>query len=105
MVGSRVGGVLAAWCAANPRIRRAFAYELHDEGAGGRNGIHVLVDVEPVMESEEVLPVWLANADAWQCELQAMAACPVSLGSMGPYEAPLPGLKSVWFSEGMTGGS
>ena len=87
-----IDGTLAGWYAANPRIRRAFAYQMRDDEVGEPKGndIYVLVDVEPVMDSEEVLPVWLAHSGAWQLELQARTACTVHLGWLGPDETAIP---------------
>lgn len=106
---SLIGGVLAGWCAANPRIRRAWAYQVHNGDVGERdaNDIYVLLDVEPVMDSEEVLPVWLARRGAWQLELQARAARTVHLGWLGPDDTAIPDSADggtarrnigVWFS-------
>jgi hypothetical protein len=87
-----IDSTLASWYAANPRIRRAFAYQMRDDEVGEPKGnhIHVLVDVEPVMDSEEILPVWLAHSGAWQLELQARTACTVHLGWLGPDETAIP---------------
>ena len=88
---SLIASVLAGWYAANPRIRRAYAYEIdYDVGERKANDIHVLVDVEPVMDSEEILPVWLAHSGAWQLELQARIACTVHLGWLGSDETAIP---------------
>lgn len=106
---SPIDSVLAGWYAANPRIRRACAYAMRDDDVGERkrNDIYVLVDVEPVMDSEEILPVWLAHSSAWQLELQARTACTVHLGWLGPVETAIPSLAGggvtprsigVWFS-------
>ena len=91
-VTALIASILAGWYAANPRIRRAFAYEMRDDDVVERKGndIYVLVDVEPVMDSEEILPVWLAHSVAWQLELQARTACTVHLGWLGPDETAIP---------------
>lgn len=75
---SPISRVLADWYTANPRIRRACAYGTRDD-VDEREGseIHVVVELEPVTDSEEVLPVWLARSGAWQLELQARTACTV----------------------------
>lgn len=67
---------------------------MHNDRVSGRNGhdIHILVDVEPMMDSDEALPVWLAHAGAWQLELQARTACTVYLGWLGPNEPAVPSL-------------
>ena len=104
-----IDSILAGWYAANPRIRRAYAYEMRDYDVGERKGkdIYVLVDVEPVMDSEEILPVWLAHSGGWQLELQARTACTVHLGWLRPDEATVPNSVGggaaarsigVWFS-------
>ena len=106
---SLIRRVLADWYIANPRIRRACAYEMRDDDVGERKGndICVLVDVEPVMDSEEILPVWQAHSGAWQLELQARIACTVHLGWLGPDETAIPSSVrggvaprsiGVWFS-------
>jgi hypothetical protein len=83
-----IDSTVAGWYAANPRIRRAYAYQMRDYDVGEPKGndIYVLVDVEPVMDSEEGLPVWLAHSGAWQLELQARTACTVHLGWLHPDE-------------------
>lgn len=56
------------------------------------NDVYILVDVEPVMDSDEALPVLLAHADAWQLELQARTAFTVHIGWLGPDEPAVPSL-------------
>jgi hypothetical protein len=89
-----IDSALASWYAANPRIRRAFAYQVHDDDVGElrTKDLYVLVDVEPVMDSNEVLPVWLAHSGACRLELQARTACTVHIGWLGPDETAIPGL-------------
>jgi hypothetical protein len=105
---SLISRVLADWYTANPRIRRACAYQMRDDvDERGGSEIHILLDVEPVMDSEEILPVWLAHSGAWQLELQARTARTVHLGWLSPGEAAIPSLVGgrltprsigVWFS-------
>jgi hypothetical protein len=114
---SGLGNVLAGWYVATPRIRRACAYEIRGGGADGQSvsDIYVLLDVEPAMDSDEVLPVWLAHSGAWQVELQARTARTVHLDWLEPYEtAATPHsmgdgvlLRSigVWYSDRITEGA
>jgi hypothetical protein len=97
-----VSGVLDGWHAANPRIRRACAFGIPEEGAE----LHVLVDLEPVMDSEETAPVWLSCADGWELELRARTARTVHLTWMEPHEFVLPAIERgaialprIWVSE------
>ena len=89
---SLIASVLAHWYAANPRVRRAFAYQMQDDKVDEPKGndIYVLVDVEPVMDSEEILPVWLVHSGEWQLELQARIACKVHLRWLAPDETAMP---------------
>ncbi len=105
---SLISRVLTDWYTANPRVRRACAYQMREDvHEREESEIHVLVDVEPVMDSEEILPVWLAHSAAWQLELQARTACRVHLGWLSPDQAAISSLIGegiarrsigVWFS-------
>lgn len=75
--------VISEWCAANPRIRRVCAYEASGGGVGGAREVHVLVDISPVPDSDEVWPAWLAHSGAWRRELQARIPYAVHLGLLG----------------------
>jgi hypothetical protein len=80
---------LADWYITNPRIRGACAYAIREVGDVEGSEIYVLIDVEPAMDSEETLPVWLAHCDAWQRELKARTACKVHLERRASSEAPV----------------
>jgi hypothetical protein len=97
-----VGGVLDSWHAANPRIRRACAFGMQGEDAE----LHVLVDLEPVMDSEETVPVWLSCADRWEGQLRARTARTVHLAWMEPHELVMLAIERgaialprIWVSE------
>lgn len=79
---------LADWYVRNPRVRRACAFRQREEDMEQQSPdvLHVFLDVEPVMDSEEVLPVWLTHAQGWQLQLQTMTGCTVYLGHLHPYE-------------------
>jgi hypothetical protein len=52
-------------------------------------GIDVVVEPLPVADSEETLPVWMANCNHWLRELQARTGRPVRLEWRDPDAAGL----------------
>jgi hypothetical protein len=54
--------VLSAWYSARPEIRRLRAIR-------DTEGLRVFVELEPVQDSNETHPVWIANRTAWTREL------------------------------------
>ena len=63
------------WAAANPRVRRVWISE---------DATEVAVAPRPVADSEETLPVWIANCDAWRRELLELTGRPVRLDWLDP---------------------
>ena len=63
------------WAAANPRVRRVWISEDAKE---------VAVAPLPVADSEETLPVWIAQCDAWHRELLELTGRPVRLDWLDP---------------------
>ena len=63
------------WAVANPRIRRVWISE---------DAAEVAVAPRPVADSEETLPVWIANCDAWRSELLELTGRSVRLDWLDP---------------------
>jgi len=98
---------LDTWYTGNPHVRRACAFRAR-EGRGAREQgvLHVLLDVEPVMDSDENLPVWLANSRIWESQLEQATGCDIHLGDLQGADLALPqepGLQSfmldIWLRE------
>lgn len=71
----RLRGLIEAWAAANPRVRRVRISE---------DAAQVAVVPCPVADSEETLPVWIAHGDAWRRELVELTGRPVRLDWLDP---------------------
>jgi hypothetical protein len=62
---------IAAWARTHEEVRRVWVIGRRAAGtAQGDSGLDVAVELVPVADSEETLPKWVANADAWRAELQ-----------------------------------
>jgi hypothetical protein len=64
--------VLSAWYCSRPEIRRLCAIR-------DTEGLRVFVHLEPVQDSDETDPVWIANRQAWADELQRHTGMTVRL--------------------------
>src|SRR5688572_4938185 len=67
----RVASIAAEWYALNPDVRRLWVYETHETGVDLRSALHVVVALAPVVDSDDISPIWLARGTAWQRDLQA----------------------------------
>ena len=54
--------VLSAWYSSRPEIRRLRAIR-------DTEGLRIVVELEPVQDSDETHPAWIANRSAWSNEL------------------------------------
>jgi hypothetical protein len=68
--------VLSVWYCSRPEIRRLLA--IRDS-----EGLRVLVELEPALDSNEIHPSWLANRTAWKDELQWHTGATVRLEYAG----------------------
>lgn len=64
--------VLTAWYRSRPEIRRLRAFR-------GKHGLHVLVELEPAQDSEEINPAWIAHRHDWRDELARHTGSAVDL--------------------------
>jgi hypothetical protein len=79
--------LISSWAAGNPRVRRVWLSE--EAGAGERIG--VMVELQPVGDSEETMAVWMAHCDGWRADLKARVGEPVDLDWYDPdTETPAP---------------
>ena len=83
------GGVetekLAAWAAANPRIRRVWLFGSDAKRAArGGHDLDVAIEMEPVADSEETIAYWIAHAEEWQAELENCVGSGVDLDWFDP---------------------
>ena len=53
---------LAGWYDTHPSIRRLWGIEVAD-------GLRVIVAIDPTLDDDDILPVWLANTRLWTNEL------------------------------------
>jgi hypothetical protein len=51
---------------------------------GANGGIDVAVEPQPVADSEESLPVWMAHCETWRRQLQALTGRAVRLQLRDP---------------------
>ena len=61
---ARQAAALSAWYGSRPEVRRLLAIR-------DAKGLHVLVQLEPAQDSNEVHPAWMANRNTWIAELQS----------------------------------
>lgn len=73
--------MIVEWAAAHPKIRRVWVFG---------SGTDVAVELQPVADSEETLPVWMANCEQWRRELQDRTGQAVRLEWRDPDVAPDP---------------
>jgi hypothetical protein len=78
--GPALSALVAEWAARNPKIRRVWACGASDALA---------LELQPVGDSEETFPVWLANCERWRSELAARVGRPVDLEWLDPDGAAL----------------
>lgn len=79
--GQPLSAVLSGWAARNPRIRRVWLSA--DPGADSdrhEERISVVLELQPVADSEETLATWMAHGARWRHELRTQLGRPVNLG-------------------------
>lgn len=59
--GPALSALVAEWAARNPKIRSVWVCD----GAGA-----LAIEPQPVVDSDETLPVWIANCEKWRLELE-----------------------------------
>jgi hypothetical protein len=83
--GKPLSAALAEWAGANPDIERIWMIP-----RAADEPIELLAELQPAVDGEEALAVWLANAGRWRGELEARFHEPVNLdwfdpdGAVGP---------------------
>lgn len=71
--GHPLSQLIAGWAAENPRIRRVWLFATEPEE------VVVTVELQPVGDSEETLPIWMAHCEEWRKELETRVGRPVPL--------------------------
>lgn len=80
---TQLNDLITRWAAGNPRIRRVW---LSADAAK----IAVLLELQPVGDSEETMAVWMAHCDAWRDELRRQLGQTVEIDWHDPdTETPL----------------
>lgn len=67
--------VLSEWYRSRPEVRRLLAIR-------DKEGLRVLLQLEPAQDSSEMNPAWTANHTVWTDELQCHTGSPVRLEHM-----------------------
>ena len=88
-------GAIVDWAAATPRIRRLWIGPAAIGTDPADGGITIAVEPRAVGDSEETLPVWMANCDAWHQQVQTRTGRRVRLEWYDPDEPPGTGGKSL----------
>ena len=84
--GRPVSAAVSSWAAGNPKVRRVWLSAAPDES------IALMVELQPVGDSEETLAVWMTHCNDWKAELQAEIGAPVGIEWYDPdSETPGPG--------------
>jgi len=76
---------LVRWAEAHPRVRRVWVYG----GASPRNetrdtDLDVAIELAPVVDGDETLALWIANAEKWHDELEESTGTRVDLEWFDP---------------------
>jgi predicted nucleotidyltransferase len=76
---------LVRWAQANPRVQRVWVYG----GDSPRNDrrdtdLDVAIELAPVVDSDETLALWIANAKKWHSELEERTGTHVDLEWFDP---------------------
>jgi hypothetical protein len=71
--------LIAGWAAENPKIRRVWLFASPEREATHPESIAVTVELQPVGDSEETLPIWMAHCEQWRKELEARLGHPVPI--------------------------
>lgn len=77
--GKPLSTLIANWAAANPKIRRVWLFAGPAREPAQPEDIAVTVELQPVGDSEETLPIWMAHCEQWRKELEARVGRPVPL--------------------------
>ena len=80
--GAALSALVADWATHNPKIRRVWVAE-----HGERAALSIALELQPVGDSEETLPLWLAHCEQWRRELASRLGREVDLGWLDPDEA------------------
>ena len=74
---------IARWAEENAKILRVWVSPIRGQSASQRS-IDVVVELEPVTDSEESITVWLANSEAWQRQLRSRVLPNIDLDWFDP---------------------
>ena len=80
---------IVEWAAGDPNIRRVWIFRApvdspRTEGGGGDGGLAVAVEPQPVGDSVETFPIWMAHCAEWHRQLQARIGYAVPLEWFDP---------------------
>lgn len=93
--GAPLSALIASWAKREPRIRRVW---LARDAHNGSGAVSIEVELQPVGDSEETMPIWLAQAGRWRAELEARLARPIEFGFADPDRvAPLAAATTLIF--------
>jgi predicted nucleotidyltransferase len=84
-VRADVRNAIIAWAERTPRVRRVWVLGSRMNGnPRDDDEIDLAIEVEPVVDSEETLAVWLAQQDKWRSQLQQQIDTAVGLEWFDP---------------------
>ena len=83
--GRPLSAMISGWAAGQPRIRRVWLSASPGLDSGTSNDdISVMLELQPVGDSEETLATWIVHCDEWRHELRTQLGQPVSLQCHDP---------------------
>ena len=83
--GREICDVMLAWAEATPRVRRLWLIGSSAKGVKRSDReVELALEVEPVADSEETIPVWLSNRERWRGELEQRLGQSVDLEWFDP---------------------
>lgn len=74
--GRPLNELISGWARANPRIRRVWL------SPGER--IALMLELQPVGDSEETMATWMAHCGGWRAQLKAQVGEPVDIDWYDP---------------------
>ena len=80
--GAALSALVADWASHTPKVRRVWLAE-----RGERDALSIALELQPVGDSEESMPLWMAHCEQWRRELASRLGRDVDLGWLDPDEA------------------
>jgi hypothetical protein len=68
--GRPLSAVISVWAAGNPKIRRVWLSACPEDSDPRDEDISLMLELQPVADSEETLATWMVHCERWRDELR-----------------------------------